>query len=142
MGYMEGGIGAIQVGKAEYRPSLSLNQSYKFLGSTRNVLGGATTYIGIPLSVGLDVNALNKGEISGGLFAYRTTGTLSSVLVAAKVGAKLGGPYGAAAGGLTAGLFVAGEHAFKGVKCVWNETLMQISNIENAIKSGIWYPGR
>ena len=48
--------------------------------------------------------------------------------------------YDTVAGGLTAGLVVAGKHAFKEVKYVWYETL--ILDIENAIKSGTWYPGR
>uniref|UniRef100_UPI00262643C6 hypothetical protein n=1 Tax=Hydrotalea sp. TaxID=2881279 RepID=UPI00262643C6 len=150
-GYLSGGIGAYQIGMLDYRSSLSLSSkigtfskfssTYRLLGTTGKVLGGASTWVGAPLSIYLDYNAMQNGQISGGLFTYRTTGTLSSIGSGALIGSAYGGPWGAAGGALIGAGFVAGEYIYNGAKYIWNETLWQISNFENAIKSGR-YPGR
>jgi RHS repeat-associated protein len=150
-GYLSGGIGAYQIGMLDYRSSLPLSSkigtfskfssTYRLLGSTGKILGGASTYVGAPLSIGLDYSAMQNGQISGGRFAYRTTGTLSSIGGGALIGSAYGGPWGAAGGALIGASFVAGEYIYNGATYIWNETLWQISNFENAIKSG-WYPGR
>lgn len=150
-GYLSGGIGAYQIGMLEDWSSLSLSSkigtfskfssTYRLLGVAGKALGGASTYVGAPLSIGLDYSAMQKGKISGGLFAYRTTGTLSSIVGGALMGASYGGPSGAAGGALIGAVFVAGEYIYNGAKYILNETLWQMSNFENAIKSG-WYPGR
>ena len=150
-GYLSGGIGAFQIGMLDYRSSLSLSSkigtfskfssTYRLLGTTEKILGGASTYVGAPLSIGLDYSAMQNGQISDGLFAYRTTGTLSSIGGGALIGSTYGGPWGAAGGALIGTGFVAGEYIYNGANYIWNETLWQISNFENAIKSG-WYPGR
>lgn len=74
----------------DYRSSLSLSNkigtfskfssTYKLLGTTGKVLGGASTYVGAPLSIGLDYCAMQNGQISGGLFAYRTTDAFSLII--------------------------------------------------------------
>jgi hypothetical protein len=150
-GYLSGVIGAYQIGMLDYRSSLSLSRkvgtfskfssTYRLLGTIGKVLGGASTYVGAPLSIGLDNSAMQNGQISGGLFAYRTTGTLSSIGGGTLIGSAYGGTWGAAGGALIGASFVAGEYIYNGTKYIWNETLWQISNFENAIKSG-WYPGR
>lgn len=150
-GYLSGGIGSYQIGMYDYRSSLSLSNkigtfskfssTYRLLGTTGKVLGGASSYVGAPLSIGLDYNAMQTGQISGSLFAYRTTGTVTSIGGGALIGSAYGGPWGAVGGVLIGAGFIAGEYIYNGAKYIWNETLWQISNFENAINSG-WYPRR
>ena len=150
-GYASGGFGAVQIGMLEYRQSLPLmsrigtfsrfSSSYRLLGTSSKALGGAANWAGAPLTTYLDYSAMQNGEISGARFAYRTTGTVSSIGGGAAIGWAFGGPYGAAGGAIIGAGFVAGEFVYDGVRNAWNLTINQISNFENALKSG-WYPGR
>ena len=150
-GYLSGGIGATQIGMLEYRSSLPImskigtlsrfSSTYKLLGTTSKALGGAANWAGAPLTIYLDYGSMQSKEISTKRFAYRTSGTISSIGVGAAIGSAFGGPYGAAGGAIISGGFMAGEYIYDGVNYIWDETLRQISNFENAIKSG-WYPGR
>lgn len=151
MGYLEGGIGAIQIAMLENRASLPLSikigtfskfrSTYRLLGTTGRVLGRIATYVGAPLSTYMDYKDMQSGQISEGRFAYRTAGTASSIGGGALIGSAYGGPYGAIGGTVIGAGFVAGEFIYDGATYVWNETLWQIHSFENAINSG-WYTGR
>jgi hypothetical protein len=135
----------------QHRQSLSINakigtfsrfsSTYRTLGYANKILGPGATYVGAPLSIGLDYHSMSKGEISTGRFAYRTTGVLSSVLGGMAIGAEFGGPYGALGGAGIGLMFTTGEMAYDGASWLWNETKIQIYNFENGIKMG-WRPGR
>ena len=147
-GYGETGLAGIQIGLVNHRNSLSISSkigtfsrfssTYRTLGYGTKILGSGATYVGAPLSIGLDyVNP----EVSTARFAYRTTGTLSSVFGGMAIGAEFGGPYGALGGAGISLIFFGGEMAYDGASWLWNETKIQIYNFENGVKNG-WYPGR
>ncbi len=147
-GYGATGLAGIQIGLVNHRNSLSISSkvgtfssfssTYRTLGYGTKILGRGATYVGAPLSIGLDyVNP----EVSTARFAYRTTGTLSSVFGGMAIGAEFGGPYGALGGAGISLIFLGGEMAYDGASWLWNETKLQIYNFENGIKNG-WYPGR
>jgi len=72
-GYLSGGIRAFQIGMLDYRSSLSLSSkigtfpgfssTYRILGSSGRILGGVSTYVGAPISIGLEYGALHDGQI-------------------------------------------------------------------------------
>jgi len=150
--YTEGLIGLGQIGLMDYRQSQPImsrignfsnfSKTYRFLGATRNVIGGASTYVGTPLSIGLNANSLYNGEIGVGTFSYRTTGDISAVVGGIYIGAQFGGPWGAAGGALITGTFWVGEQIYDAL-IFTRDKIGQFSNdFNNAVSSGTWYPGR
>lgn len=150
--FLEGFIGVTQIELMNHRQSLpimnkignfsSFSKTYRFLGNTRSIIGGASTYVGTPLSIGLNVKSCwGTGEIGFGMFAYRTLGDLSSVAGGVYIGAQAGGPWGAAAGALITGSFWAGEQIYNGLKYSWNELFNFCQDFQDGLKTG-WYPGK
>ena len=72
---------------------------------------------------------------------FRTTGTFSSLYIAATVGTAYGGPYGFAAGTLVGGTFTAGEMAWDGVVWFGDQVSQAAGQFNNAWRSG-WVPGK
>lgn len=146
--YASGAIGLTQIGMLEYRMSLPImskigtfgtfSSTYRGLGVASKTLGRTATYIGAPLSIGLDYSAYRSGDISLGRFGYRT----GSLGVSIGTGAAIGGPWGAAAGAAVGGISVGAEYIYDNFLVpLGNEIQYQIWNFENAIRNG-WYPGR
>jgi hypothetical protein len=146
--YASGAIGLTQIGMLEYRMSLPImskigtfgtfSSTYRGLGVASKTLGRTATYIGAPLSIGLDYSAYRNGDISLGRFGYRT----GSLGVSIGTGAAIGGPWGAAAGAAVGGISVGAEYIYDNFLVpLGNEIQYQIWNFENAIRNG-WYPGR
>jgi RHS repeat-associated protein len=139
---------SLQIGLINYRQSLSIGSkvgtfsnfstAYRIIGYPSKLLGPAATYVGAPLSIGLDYL---DPKVSTARFTYHSAGTLSSVFGGMAIGAEFGGPYGAL-GGFAIGLtFMGGEMAYDGAIWLWNQTMTNIYNFENGIKNG-WYPRR
>ena len=146
--YASGAIGLTQIGMLEYRMSLPImskigtfgtfSSTYRGLGVASKTLGRTATYIGAPLSIGLDYSAYRSGDISLGRFGYRT----GSLGLSIGTVAAIGGPWGAAAGATVGGISVGAEYIYDNFMVpLGNEIQYQIWNFENAIRNG-WYPGR
>ena len=142
-GHGEAGLSAVQMGMMEYRQSLSINSrigtfgsfssTYRALGTTGKVLGGAATYVGAPLNTYLDYKSMKNGEIGGGRFGYRTAGTA--------VGIGVGAYFGAIPGAVIGGGVWAGEKMYDGYMYWQTQMSIYLTNFENGLKSG-WVPGR
>ena len=109
------GVGVIKLGATATR----------VLGSAGYVAAGANTY--------LNYKSMQYGEISGERFSYRTAATVAAIGV--------GVYFGAVPAALVGGLGWTGEKMYDAATYLWYETSWQISNFENALKSG-WYPGK
>jgi RHS repeat-associated protein len=143
--------GAVQIGMLDYRKSLHINQrinsSEKFIfrysgfGAASRTLGRGANIVGVPLTLALDYNDLQSGQISPERFTYRTTGLTLSLGTGAAIGASYGGPWGAVGGAFIGLGFQAGEVVYDSLKWLYNETNRQINNFENGLNKG-WYPGR
>jgi len=146
-GYVSGGIGAAQIGMFEYRCSLSLSSkigtfskfstTYKFLGFTQKLLGHASTYVGAPISIYCDYQALKSDKIGVIRFTYRQIGLGSSIAT----GFAIAGPWGAAGGATVAGGFWVGEQLYNGVTFAIDMISQFSSDFNNAVSSGSWHPG-
>lgn len=138
-GFGEAGLSGVQMGMIEYRRSLSIgtfsnfSKAYRALGTTGKVLGGAANWVGAPINTLIDYNSMKKGEISGGRFSYRTTGTAVGIVVGAYVGAIPGAAIG--------GSFWAGEKMYDGYMQWQTQMSIYLTNLENGLKSG-WVPVR
>lgn len=138
-GFGEAGLSGVQMGMIEYRRSLSIgtfsnfSKAYRALGTTGKVLGGAANWVGAPIKTLIDYNSMKKGEISGGRFSYRTTGTAVGIVVGAYVGAIPGAAIGDS--------FWAGEKMYDGYMQWQTQMSIYLTNLENGLKSG-WVPGR
>ncbi len=149
-GYLEGGIGATQLGMLNYRTSLSMNNKIgtfrsfsRGYGSLSKIRGGLGTigYASAGVNTYVDYNSMRNGEISGGRFAYRTYGTYSSMVWGTVIGSELGGPWGAVAGTTVGGGFWATEMMYDGYMQWRQQMSAYLANFENALRSG-WLPGR
>ncbi|MCE2972282.1 MAG: hypothetical protein LW852_02440 [Sediminibacterium sp.] len=98
-------------------------------------------YLGAGLNTYIDYKSMRSGEIGAGRFAYRTSGTLSSIFGGTAIGAQFGGPWGAVGGTLINVGFLAGEQMYDGF--MYRKTQMGIflNNFENGLKNG-WVLGR
>jgi RHS repeat-associated protein len=151
--YTEGFVGGLQLGMIEYRTAQPImgrignfstfSKIYSKLGTTRRWIGGASTYGGTLISIGLNADSwLNKESIGGGKFAYRTAGDLSSVAGGSLIGSMRGGPQGAIGGTIITALFWAGEQLYDGAIFGIDQISIYCSDFNRAISSGTWYPGR
>lgn len=150
-GYASGVAGATQLGMIQYRNSLSLSSkigtfskfftTYKGVGVTSKFLGNTATYVGAPISVGLDYRAYNNGEIGIRRLSYRTTGTASSIATGAVVGWQYGKAWGAVAGAFVGGVVTFGEMLYDAGSYLSNEINSQVYNFKRGLGNG-WYPGR
>ncbi len=156
VGYIEGGVGATQLGMLRYRQSLSVqskvgtfgsfSRSYSRVGNFRGGLG-AVGYFGAAVSVYADYTLLKsydkKEQIGIMKFTYRTTGTASSFAIGLEVGRIIGGPYGAVAGVAVGFAFEQYEQAYDMfMKWVNEELVPNINNAERGLSSGSWIPRR
>jgi hypothetical protein len=94
---------------------------------------GAAGYGAAGLGTVLDINAYNKGQLSGARLGYNTTGTA--------VGLGVGyffGPLAAAAAG---GSFYVGQQMYDGYMYWQQQMSIYLTNFENGLKNG-WVPGR
>lgn len=148
--YASGLVGGAQVGMLRYRQSLPVSSRvlsfpkfaryYRGLGVVGKGFGKASGYVGAPLSVGMDYHAMQKGNISEERFAYRTTGTASSIVASTYVGSQFGGPYGAGAGAFVGFVFWGAELGYDVVNKIFDEFTKGTADMVDAMKKGTWKP--
>jgi hypothetical protein len=102
------------------------------LGTASKYLGAAG-YGAAGLGIALDINAYNKGQLSGAQLGYNMTGTA----VGLGVGYFLGPVAGAAAGGS----FWGAQQMYNGYKYWQTQMSIYMTNFENGLKNG-WVPSR
>ena len=145
-----------QIGMLNYRQGISIagklgtfryfSSTYRTIGFGTKVLGTTSTYVAAPLSIGMDVHdaTLPEGDpnhIGTGRAMFRITGTLSSILIGAKVGSASGTPLGVAAGAGVGGVFTAFELSWDGIVWFGNELSRAAVQFNNGWRSG-WLPGK
>ena len=144
--YASGTIGGAQVGMLKYRQSLPIDsrvlsfpkfaQYYRGLGVAQRSLGKISR-LGIPISTYSDYKSMRQGRISETRFAYRSSGTASSLITSLVVGGASGAGWGA----FVAFVFAGGEVAYEVVTNLIDEFTKGIAEAEQALRSGIWIPG-
>ncbi|WP_345104992.1 RHS repeat-associated core domain-containing protein, partial [Mucilaginibacter panaciglaebae] len=142
-GYGEAALKATQIGMLKYRQTLSITEkvgtfsrfsgTYRVVGVTGKVLGGAATYVGAPLNTYLDYRSMQSGKIGAGRFSYRTAVTATGIGVASY--------FGPIPGAIVGGLGWAGEKSYNGFMLWLNATSKYLSDFNRGLSNG-WYPGR
>ena len=147
--YASGVVGSAQVGMLRYRQSLPVSSRvlsfpkfaryYRGLGTLSRGLGTIGT-AGTIIGTSADYNAMQKGDMSEERFAFRTTGTGSSIVASIYVGTQFGGPYGAGAGAFVGFVFWGAELGYEVVNKILDEFTKGTADMVDAVKKGTWKP--
>jgi uncharacterized protein RhaS with RHS repeats len=137
-GFGEAALRTTQIGMAEYRRTLSISSkigtfskfssTYRAVGITGKVLGGAATYVGAPLNTYLDYKSMQNGEIGAGRFSYRSAGTA--------IGIGVGFYFGAVPGATVGGLGWSGEKSYDAFNTWLDATAKYITDFNRAVSNG------
>ncbi len=113
------------------------NSIYNNLGIARKTFGR----LGIAasaISIGFNYHAMQNWNLSPERFAYRTSGTLISILGAAYIGGQVGGPWGAIGGAGISTMFLLGESAYDAGSIFWNKVTDVTNRFYNDFSSQPW----
>ncbi len=125
----------------DYRMSQPLMSRVGMSANIKTIsrLGTASKYLGAAgygaagLGTALDINAYNKGQLSGARLSYNMTGTT--------VGLSVGYFLGPLAGAVASGTFWGAQQMYDGYMYWQQQMSIYLTNCENGFKNG-WVPGR